>query len=100
MTQLATWKDSELKKCEVARKKAVQMFAKLKGELDEMHSIANPSVAMDVKDGKLHKVALLQEVSLNKHLMITVDAAGDENLDGHNSHIDGHKGHHLSKARR
>lgn len=92
MSELNEWREEELKKCEEAKQKAIQMFAKLKGELDEMHSIASPSVAMDVKDGKLHKVSLVQEVSLNRRL-VTVDSAGEENIDGHH-------GHHLSKARR
>eukprot|EP00746_Dinoflagellata_sp_MGD_P125220 gnl/MRDRNA2_/MRDRNA2_59938_c0_seq1.p1 gnl/MRDRNA2_/MRDRNA2_59938_c0~~gnl/MRDRNA2_/MRDRNA2_59938_c0_seq1.p1 ORF type:complete len:774 (+),score=188.17 gnl/MRDRNA2_/MRDRNA2_59938_c0_seq1:93-2414(+) len=100
MSDLAKWREDELKKCEDARKKAVDMFAKLTGELEEMHEIANPSVSMDVKDGTLHKVALLQELSLNERLMMTVDAAGEENLDGRDTHLEGHKGHHLSKAHR
>merc|ERR1719453_1034753 len=65
MTALAKWKDAELDKCEVARQKAVEMFAKLSAELDEMHSIANPSVAMDVKTGKLSKISFAQEISIN-----------------------------------
>merc|ERR1719453_2677250 len=65
MTALAKWKDTEITKCEVARQKAIDMFAKLSAELDEMHSIANPSVAMDVKTGKLSKISFAQEISIN-----------------------------------
>merc|ERR1719460_2551432 len=101
MTQLAKWKDSELKKCEVARQKAVQMFGKLKGELDEMHSIANPNVAMDVKTGKLHAVSLAQEASVNRHLTIAVDSTGEEDIGAHHLSPAHHlkpSSHHASHA--
>lgn len=90
MSALTKWKDVELDKCEDARKKAIAMFGKLSSELDEMHSIASPSIAMNVKSGKLEKVSLAQEMSVNQHLAIAVDSLGEENIGEH----------HLSTARR
>merc|ERR1719160_360354 len=95
MEQLTKWRDAELDKCEKAKQKAIQMFVKLKGELDEMHSIANPSMSMDVKTGKLHKASLAQEISITQHLAITVDPAGEENINAH--HVKA--AHHLKPSR-
>merc|ERR1719321_1914551 len=78
MRELTQWKESELKKCAIEKRKAIQMFNKLKLELEEMKSIANPSVAMDISSGKLHQVSLT-EMS-NGHLTATIDAAGEENM--------------------
>jgi uncharacterized coiled-coil DUF342 family protein len=97
MSDLTKWKEAEIAKCEDTRKKAIEMFGKLKAELDEMHSIANPSVAMDVKTGKLHQASLLQEVSINKHLTIAVDSAGDEDLPKQAHH---HKAAHMPSVPR
>jgi len=100
MSQLAKWKETELDKCETARQTATGMFAKLKGELDEMHSIANPSIAMDVKTGKLHEVSLAQEVSIHQHREFAVDATGEPEIGAH--HISAahhlHPGHHEKAA--
>merc|ERR1719191_709990 len=41
MAELNKWKDDELKKCEVQKTKAIQMFGRLKVELEEMHQIAS-----------------------------------------------------------
>ncbi|MAC42368.1 MAG: hypothetical protein CL913_00010 [Deltaproteobacteria bacterium] len=76
MRELTQWKESELKKCAIEKQKAIQMFNKLKLELEEMKSIANPSVAMDIQDGKLHKVSFAQ-MSKN-YLTATIDADGNE----------------------
>jgi len=100
MTDLVKWKNAELNKCEVARQKAIAMFAKLSSELAEMHSIANPSVAMDVKTGKLSEVSLAQEMSINKHLSFTVDYTGEKEIDGHHLSAAHHpiSGHHVKAA--
>merc|ERR1719281_2346987 len=95
MQALTEWRDDELAKCKTQKEQSIAMFAKLKTELDEMHSIANPSVSMDVKDGKLHTVSLVQEVSINQHLKIAVDSTGEDNIDGHHRH----KAHHIAKAK-
>eukprot|EP00746_Dinoflagellata_sp_MGD_P005269 gnl/MRDRNA2_/MRDRNA2_110210_c0_seq1.p1 gnl/MRDRNA2_/MRDRNA2_110210_c0~~gnl/MRDRNA2_/MRDRNA2_110210_c0_seq1.p1 ORF type:complete len:898 (-),score=221.67 gnl/MRDRNA2_/MRDRNA2_110210_c0_seq1:142-2667(-) len=76
LRDLMQWKKDELKKCETEKTKAIQMFGKLKLELEEMKSIANPSVAMDVKNGKLHQVSFAQMGA--GHLTATIDAAGQE----------------------
>merc|ERR1719310_1768051 len=76
MRELSEWKNEELEKCAAAKSKAIQMFNKLKLELEEMKSIANPSVAMDVKSGKLHQVSFTQ--MSNSHLTATIDAASEE----------------------
>eukprot|EP00746_Dinoflagellata_sp_MGD_P151807 gnl/MRDRNA2_/MRDRNA2_83252_c0_seq5.p1 gnl/MRDRNA2_/MRDRNA2_83252_c0~~gnl/MRDRNA2_/MRDRNA2_83252_c0_seq5.p1 ORF type:complete len:1125 (-),score=274.97 gnl/MRDRNA2_/MRDRNA2_83252_c0_seq5:41-3016(-) len=76
ITELTDWKAKELDKCKVEKLKAQAMFAKLKVELDEMHSIASPSVAMDIKNGKLHEVSLAQQMS--KHLTVKINAAGED----------------------
>lgn len=76
MRELTKWLNNELKKCAAEKRKAIQMFNKLRLELEEMKSIANPSVAMDVKSGKLHQVSFTQ--MSNSHLTATIDAAGEE----------------------
>jgi hypothetical protein len=76
MSELSVWKDKELKKCNADKLKAQAMFAKLKVELEEMHQIASPSVAMDIKNGKLHEVSLAQE--MNRHLAVRINAAGQD----------------------
>merc|ERR1719359_1549745 len=55
---------------------------------------------MDVKDGKLHEVSLVQEVSINQHLTIAVDPAGEEDLGGHHVSVARHleTGHHQKAA--
>jgi hypothetical protein len=110
LADLDKWKDSELAKCKAEKNKASGMFAKLKTEIEEMHSIANPSVAMDVKDAKLHQVSFAQIV--NRHVTTAIDAAGlgpsfEEDLDklsalqtNHVAHVAPETGHLKPAARK
>lgn len=93
MSELGAWKDKELEKCKAEKLKAGNMFAKLKVELEEMHQIASPSVAMDVKDGKLHEVSLAQQMA--RHLTVKINANGGEDAD-HLSALQDHLQDHLS----
>jgi len=83
MSDLAKWKDDELQKCKAQKMKAITMFGKLKTELEEMHSIASPSVAMDIKSGKLHEVSLAQQT--NRHVTAAIDASGEKESPPHSS---------------
>eukprot|EP00746_Dinoflagellata_sp_MGD_P001252 gnl/MRDRNA2_/MRDRNA2_102347_c0_seq1.p1 gnl/MRDRNA2_/MRDRNA2_102347_c0~~gnl/MRDRNA2_/MRDRNA2_102347_c0_seq1.p1 ORF type:complete len:704 (+),score=162.30 gnl/MRDRNA2_/MRDRNA2_102347_c0_seq1:98-2209(+) len=78
LSDLEAWSQRELEKCRVAKEQAIQMYAKLKKELEEMHQIASPGVTMDVANGKLHKTSLIQTV---------VDSYGhEENMPIHHVH--------------
>jgi len=76
MSELTEWKNTELEKCKVEKAKAIKMFGKLKTELDEMHQIASPTVAMDIQNGKLHEINASLVQMMNWHLTTSIDAPG------------------------
>lgn len=51
LQQIEAWKAEELKKCEEKKAKDKAMFETLTKELKEMHQIASPSTAMNLKNG-------------------------------------------------
>lgn len=51
LQEIEAWKAGELKKCEEKKAKDKKMFETLTAELKEMHQIASPSTAMNLKNG-------------------------------------------------
>jgi uncharacterized protein YkwD len=91
LSDLEAWSKKELEKCRVAKMNAIEMYSKLKKELEEMHQISSPAVSMDVTSGKLHKASLIQTVvdSYGHEERIPVHDLHDESADGNASHASG-----------
>lgn len=97
LSDLEAWWKKELEKCRVAKVKAIEMYSKLKAELDEMHQIADPGVSMDVSNGKLHTASLIQTVvdsvgdeqSFSANHVHGLHHAGSHSTDGNASHVSG-----------
>jgi hypothetical protein len=51
LQEIEAWKAAEMKKCEDKKAKDKKMFETLTAELKEMHQIASPATAMNLKNG-------------------------------------------------
>lgn len=60
LEELEKWKVVEIAKCQKKKDEAIEMFRKLSIELEEMHQIASPDVAMDINGRLVHDLSFLQ----------------------------------------
>merc|ERR1719161_2662004 len=60
LEELEKWKVVEIDKCQKKKDEAIEMFRKLSIELEEMHQIASPDVAMDINGRLVHDLSFLQ----------------------------------------
>lgn len=73
-------RSEKLAACKAKKDADTEKFKKLSEEMEEMAEIASPTVTMDVKDGTIHKVSLVQE---HNHLVASVpDPDADANAFG------------------
>merc|ERR1711871_133196 len=78
IAELEDLKKDELDKCEKQRQEAIEMYKKLKNEMEEMKQIASPGVAMDVHTGTVQTAgdSLLSAKSGKSLVQTVVSAAG------------------------